>query len=92
MGRPANEDRLEPTQVRAARAMLLWTQSDLAERAQIERHTLAAYEKGAKVPYASTLQRLRRVLEDAGVTFIEQHGKVGVLCDPGLADKTGTIK
>jgi len=78
-----NEGRLEPAQVRAARAMLLWTQSELAERAQIERHTLAAYERGMKVPYASTLQRLRRVLEDAGITFVEQQdGKVGALCDP----------
>jgi transcriptional regulator with XRE-family HTH domain len=92
MGRRANEDRLEPAQVRAARAMLSWTQGELAERAQIERHTLAAYEKGMKVPYASTLQRLRRVLEDAGIEFIEQHGKVGALCDPRASHEKGSPK
>ena len=93
MAHRANENRLEPAQVRAARAMLLWTQSELAERAQIERHTLAAYERGMKVPYASTLQRLRRVLEDAGITFVEhQDGKVGALCNPSAFSENSSAE
>jgi transcriptional regulator with XRE-family HTH domain len=56
-------------QLRAARGLLGWSQSDLAEAAKIGRATIADFESGKRDPYVRTIDELRAALEAAGVEF-----------------------
>lgn len=56
-------------QCRAARALLDWKQSDLAERAGIGLSTIQDFEAGRHSPYQRTLDRIVRTFADAGVEF-----------------------
>ncbi len=67
-------------QSRAARALLGWTQEQLeaateAAGAKVVKKTIADFESGKRSPYARTLSDIRRVLEGAGVIFIEENGE-----------------
>lgn len=61
-------------QLRAARALLGWTQSELAALTGISTNALNAIERGAVQPRAQNLQKLFDVFEQAGVEFIDQSG------------------
>jgi transcriptional regulator with XRE-family HTH domain len=56
-------------QLRAARGLLGWSQTDLAAKANVGRATIADFESGKRAPYARTLDVLRFALEAAGVEF-----------------------
>ena len=56
-------------QLRAARGLVGWSQSDLAEAAKIGRATIADFESGKRIPYVRTLEELRASLEAAGIEF-----------------------
>jgi len=66
---------LTPEQLRAARGLLGWSQSDLAERAGLSLPTVKRVETGTG-PRVSAAARtkLRQTLESAGVVFIEENG------------------
>lgn len=57
-------------QCRAARALLGWSQDDLASQSTVAKPTIAGFESGRRQPYPRTLADLRRALEAAGVTFL----------------------
>jgi len=65
---------MEPSQCRAARGLLEWTQDDLANAAQVSVVSVRQFEKRSVVPHRATLASLRRALEAAGIVFIEQNG------------------
>lgn len=65
---------LSPEQCRAARALLNWSQTDLADASGIERGTIARFERGERLTYARNRATLRQVLEAAGVVFIDSNG------------------
>src|SRR4051794_39645965 len=65
---------LTPEQTRAARGLVGWSQTDLAEAAGVARGTLADFEAGKRIPYDRTLQDIRSALESAGVMFVEENG------------------
>jgi transcriptional regulator with XRE-family HTH domain len=67
---------IQPAQCRAARGLLDWTQSDLAEAAQLAFQTIRNFERSRHQTSRSTLAAIRRAFEDAGVKFIEA-GKSG---------------
>lgn len=70
---------LTAAQVRAARALLDWSQQELAERSGITASSIANLERGRHVPTAQTLATLRACFEAAGVTFsLEPDGTEGV--------------
>lgn len=70
---------IEPEQVRAARALLSWSQADLANRSGINRRTLMNFENGTAMPMEATLYRIEEVLNLAGVQTIRNHdGGIGV--------------
>jgi predicted transcriptional regulator len=62
-------------QLRAARGLLGWSQSDLAARAELSLPTVKRVETGTG-PRVSEIARtkLRRTLESAGVVFIDENG------------------
>lgn len=59
---------IEPSQCRAARALLDWTQNALAERTSISAVSIRAFEKGGDMR-ESNLRLLRLTFEAAGVIF-----------------------
>ena len=67
------------TQIRAARALLDWTQDELATKAAVALRTIRLFEAGDRLPHQQTLDRLQGALEEAGVQFLETKAGVGVL-------------
>jgi len=67
-------DIISPSQCRAARALLAWSQPDLARRSRMHVQTISAFENETGTPTKKTLSRLKETLEKAGVEFIESEG------------------
>jgi len=66
-------------QLRAARALVNWTQEELATNAGVAPRTIRLFESGSRSPYARTVAQLQSTLEAVGIEFIvTQHG-VGVM-------------
>lgn len=61
-------------QVRAARALLDWSLADLSEKSGIGQQAISKFENGGTEPLAKTVQKLQRVLEEAGVEFLSTGG------------------
>jgi transcriptional regulator with XRE-family HTH domain len=76
---------LEPRQCRAARALLGWSRARLATESGISSPTIDRYERGESSPMFTTVAKLRRVLERAGVIFVEPNSDHG----PGVILKDG---
>uniref|UniRef100_UPI0031016D7C helix-turn-helix domain-containing protein n=1 Tax=Neorhizobium sp. EC2-8 TaxID=3129230 RepID=UPI0031016D7C len=66
-------------QCRGARAMLGWSQTQLAETANVSRQTVADFERGAHMPIPNNLASIATAFRNAGIEFIpENGGGVGV--------------
>jgi transcriptional regulator with XRE-family HTH domain len=76
---------ISAAQLRAARGLLGWSQSDLAESAKVGRATIADFETGKRVPYERTLDELPSALEAAGIEFTN-GGQPGVRLRKAGAD------
>jgi len=61
-------------QIRGARGILNWSQQDLAQRTGISATSIGAIENGQTTPRASTLETIRKTLENAGIEFIGMEG------------------
>ena len=61
-------------QIRAARALLDWKQSELAQVAGIATASLAAFEQGKGSPRATTFNAIQQALENAGIEFTDDPG------------------
>ena len=61
-------------QCKAARALLGWSQQDLASHAGVGIVTVRQLESGFHEPRKSTLAVVRRAMEEAGVEFIDANG------------------
>jgi transcriptional regulator with XRE-family HTH domain len=69
----------EPAQVRAARALIGWSQSKLAEMAGVPASTINEFETGAPDHSANeAVDKLRAALEAAGIVFIPKDGGGGM--------------
>jgi transcriptional regulator with XRE-family HTH domain len=66
-----------PGQCRAARALIGWSQDQLASASKVSKATIANFELGKRTPYNRTLDDLISVLELAGVEFTN-GGEPGV--------------
>jgi predicted transcriptional regulator len=64
-------------QIRAGRALLGWSQQELADRAILSRNAVAKMERGEVDPRTSTIEAVRRVLEQNGVMFVAASGRLG---------------
>lgn len=61
-------------QCRAARALIAWSQDQLAVSSRVAKATIANFEAGKRTPYDRTLADIRAALERAGVEFIPENG------------------
>jgi predicted transcriptional regulator len=57
-------------QIRAARALLGWSQQQLADKAIVSLNALARLERGEVDPRISTLMAVQKALTEAGVEFL----------------------
>jgi transcriptional regulator with XRE-family HTH domain len=70
-----------PAQSRAARALLNWSQANLASASGVATKTVADFERQERSPYPRTLADIQRALEAAGVEF-SNGGQPGVKLKP----------
>jgi transcriptional regulator with XRE-family HTH domain len=61
-------------QIKAARAMLDWSQEDLAQATGLAINTIRNLEAGAISPRSATNDLIRQAIEKAGLEFIEREG------------------
>lgn len=77
---------ITPAQCRAGRALIEWSQQQLADAARVGVVTVRQFEGGGS-PRNATLEVIRRAFEVAGVQFLE-HGQAAD--GPGVALKRST--
>ncbi|EGI54359.1 hypothetical protein SUS17_2799 [Sphingomonas sp. S17] len=76
-------------QVRAARALLGWTQEMLADKALIALTALKRLESENNVPVREdTRHQVMKALEAAGVVFLDSDRGQGVMIVRGSPDRT----
>lgn len=80
-------DVLTAKHVRAARALLAWSQKDLAKAADVATSTVADFERGHRKPVANNAQAIRDALEGAGVRFLPTGAVIG----PALPAMPGPV-
>ncbi len=70
MGQAAQPKILTPAICRAARGLLDWTQTDLADRSGVSRSTIRDYEGSRHDAHRATEAQLRLAFERGGIAFI----------------------
>jgi len=68
---------ISPSQCRAARGLLKWTQPRLADASGIGLSTINRYENETRPPREAAILRLKVALEEAGVEFLFGNGSGG---------------
>jgi len=68
-GQELMQHTLTAVQSKAARALLGWSQSDLARKANVAVSTVADFERSARSPVANNLDAMRAAFEASGITF-----------------------
>ena len=63
-----------PALSRAGRALLDWSQEELATASNLGVSTVRDFERGRRVPTVNNLAAIRRALEEAGVEFLPDDG------------------
>ena len=63
--------KISVNQIRAARALLDWSQKDLAEHADVSDVSIMSYEKEKRTPHQGTLEKILNAFELAGVKFTQ---------------------
>ena len=66
-----------PAQIRAARAMLDWSQDQLANEAGVAISSVRDVEGSKRDPEAQTIASIRRALGNAGIVFLTGNAKEG---------------
>jgi DNA-binding XRE family transcriptional regulator len=77
-----------PSQVKAARALLAWSQQDLAKHAGVAVSTVADFERGSRTPIPNNAESIRASLQNAGIAFPPGGAVIG----PSLPALAATSK
>ena len=64
-------------QCRAARALIEWTEQQLAESARVELEVIRNLEARFRRPTPAEQRQIRKALEEGGVVFIAENGGGG---------------
>lgn len=64
---------MTPEQCRAARALLAWSQTMLADQAHLGMSTVRDFEKGRRMPSYNNLLAMKLALQEAGVIFLDEE-------------------
>mgnify|MGYP006269677793 CR=1 FL=1 len=67
---------MSPRQIRAARMLLGWSQSDLARHADVSITVIARVETASVDARLSTILAIHRAFEEHGIEFVEEGGGV----------------
>jgi transcriptional regulator with XRE-family HTH domain len=71
---------MTPEQCRAARALLDWSQNQLANAARVGRQTVVDFERGVSSPKQRSFAAIQTTLEIHGIQFIPSSAQaLGVL-------------
>jgi transcriptional regulator with XRE-family HTH domain len=62
---------ITPSQCRAARGLLGWSQKDLALRCTVSMRTIVTFEMRRTIPTPLNMKTIQEKLEDGGVEFID---------------------
>lgn len=79
---------MSPAQSRAARALLNWSQSELAGKVGLDEGFVRGFESGGSDPASGQIEALRSALMAAGIVFTE--GASGGVCLGGRGGDEGT--
>ena len=66
---------ITPAQSRAGRALLNWSQPELATSSGVSVSTIRDFETGKRSPIANNIAAIRAALEAAGVIFVPENGE-----------------
>ena len=71
---------MSPSQGRAARAWLDWSQEDLARRANVSVNAVRDFEKGRRSPITNNIEAMERAFVAAGIrlTFDPEGKPIGL--------------
>jgi DNA-binding XRE family transcriptional regulator len=64
-------DVITAAQIRAARALIGWKQTDLAAASGVSEMSVKNIERGVTDPRASTLNAIQKAFEEAGILFLD---------------------
>ena len=65
---------ISPSQCRAARGLLNWTQGVLANKVGVGVKTIRDFESGKRQPHPLTLAAITQSFEQAGIEFLDNNG------------------
>lgn len=65
---------ITPAQCRAARALLNWSQPELAARCAIHVQTISNFEKESSTPSKTTLEKITNIFESVEIIFLSEDG------------------
>lgn len=85
----AGANAISPAQSRAARALLGWSEADLAAKAGLPEAEIRAFEAGTGDPPSGRIEVLRGALMADGIVFTG-GASPGVSRDPGRGGDEGT--
>ena len=68
---------ITPRQIRAARALLDWSQQELADKAIVSLNAVTRLERGEVDPRVSTVMAVQRALTGAGIEFLTEEANRG---------------
>jgi DNA-binding transcriptional regulator YiaG len=85
-------ENLTPEQVKAARALLAWSQQELAAAARVAVSTVADFERSFRTPVVNNAQAIRDALEARGLQFVAGGVvQLAMLPPPAPSPKPGTL-
>lgn len=87
----SESEALSPEQVKAARALLAWSQQELAAEARVSTSTIADFERGTRTPVANNAQAIRASFEARGLQFIAGGVVEKAMLPPPTSARPGSL-